>query len=256
MNRKSKKLIGKRYIRFEKAKRSLKKNRKKPYSKKLLKHRNKNNRNFRSRRYRRRRNRRSRNMRGGGIPFGGTIKGLLGLTHDKEKSRENMIGNLCALNTVRPTTDSQLSGILNQVCDLDQSVKKEKKDNGVVKGAMRLIGNMATLPLRTATSVVKNVTGFDASEAAYNAIKNTVSKEEQSTQPMILQKPKTLSGGQHMPISHNPNPPKIQTGMQGGDQTNYTASPTQDIEVLQKIQNKLRSGGSLTEKEIKIIGSL
>ena len=123
-----------------------------------------NRRNLRSKRYRRKRlNRRTYSMRGGGIPFGGTIKGMLGLTHNSEKSRENMIGNLCALNTVRPTTDSHLSGILNQVCNLDESVKKEKKDSGIVKGAMRLIGNMATLPLRTSSSVVRNVTGFDAS---------------------------------------------------------------------------------------------
>ena len=105
---------------------------------------------------------RNMNMSGGGIPFGGTIKGLLGLTHNTEQSRDNMIGNLCALNSVKPTSDTQLSGILNQVCNLNENVKKEKKDSGIIKGAMRLIGNVATLPLRTATGVVKNVTGFDA----------------------------------------------------------------------------------------------
>ena len=102
---KSKKLMGKRYIRFERAKRSLKKNRKKAYSKKLRKQRHKNNnRHLRSKRYRRKglnRRKSYSNMSGGGLPFGGTIKG----------SRENMIGNLCALNNVRPTTDTQLSGI-------------------------------------------------------------------------------------------------------------------------------------------------
>ena len=205
---KSKKLMGKRYIRFERAKRSLKKNRKKAYSKKLRKQRHKNNnRHLRSKRYRRKglnRRKSYSNMSGGGLPFGGTIKGLLGLTHDNEKSRENMIGNLCALNNVRPTTDTQLSGILNQVCTLDESVKQGKKDNGVVKGAIRLIGNMATLPLRTASSVVKNVTGFDASEAAYNAIKNSVVKEEQSAQQINLQQPQILSGGQ--PLTINPKP--------------------------------------------------
>jgi hypothetical protein len=270
MNKKSKKMIRKRYIRFEKARISLKKNRKKAYSKKLFKKRHKNRKNIRSRRLKRKRLNRKRsyrnsNMRGGGLPFGGTIKGLLGLTHNDEKSRENMIGNLCALNNVRPTTDTQISGILNQVCSLDQNVKNGKKDNSVVKGAMRLIGNMATLPLRTASGVVKNVTGFDASEAAYNAIKNSVTNEEKKTPQINIVHPQTqkqpLSGGQHMEINHTNKRPQIQTGiharMQGGTQINHTvAPPIHDVSKLQTIQNKLSSGGSLTDEEIKIIGNL
>lgn len=265
---KSKKLMGKRYIRFERAKRSLKKNRKKAFSKKLRKQRHRNsNKKLRSRTLRRKRlNRRKSygnyNMGGGGLPFGGTIKGLLGLTHDDEKSRENMIGNLCALNNVRPTTDTHLSGILNQVCNLDESVKQGKKDNGVIKGAMRLIGNVATLPLRTASSVVKNVTGFDASEAAYNAIKNSVAKEEQS-KPSIVLKPQqtSLKGGQPLPISHNQQQPQIQTDvnhtrMQGGNQNSYSPSPSNDLSRLTDIQNKLSRGGSLTNDEIHYIGNL
>lgn len=262
---KSKKLVGKRYIRFNRAKRSLKKNRKKAYSKKLRKHRHKHNRNLKFKTLRRKRlnmRKNCSNMSGGGIPFGGTIKGLLGLTHDDEKSRENMIGNLCALNNVRPTTDTQLSGILNQVCNLDKNVKQGKKDNGVVKGAMRLIGSMATLPLRTASTVVKNVTGFDASEAAYNAIKNSVEKEEQN-QPNIVLQPKqiALKGGQPQPITHNPKQPQIQTGinhtrMQGGNQKSYTPSPIYDLSKLTDIQTKLSRGGSLTQDEINYIGSL
>ena len=263
MNRKSKKLMRKRYIRFERAKRSLKKHQKKAYSRKLRKkrHRN-NNRAFRSKTLRKKRliRKNSRNMSGGGLPFGGTIKGLLGLTHNDEKSRENMIGNLCALNNVRPTTDTQLSGLLNQVCSLDQSVKEGNKDNGVVKGAIRLIGSMATLPLRTASSVVKNVTGFDASNAAYNAIKNTVTKEEQATPQIILQKPQTLSGGQPLQINHNPQPSQIQTGVHarigGGTQLNHTASPIHDITTLKKIESKLAGGGRLTKTEIDYIGGL
>ena len=226
MNRKSKKLMRKRYIRFERAKRSFKKHKKKAYSRKLRKKRHRNNkRNLRSKTLRKRRLNlpNSRSMLGGGLPFGGTIKGLLGLTHNDEKSRENMIGNLCALNNVRPTTDTQLSGLLNQVCSLDQSVKEGNKDNGVVKGAIRLIGNMATLPLRTASSVVKNVTGFDASNAAYNAIKNTVTKEEQAAPQISLQKPQTLSGGHQMPINHNQQHPQIQTGV------NHTRPRMQDM---------------------------
>ena len=259
MNRKSKKLMRKRYIRFEKAKSSLKKNKKKAYSRKLRKKRHRyNKRNLRSKTLRKRRLNRQNysNMKGGGLPFGGTIKGLLGLTHNDVNSRENMIGNLCALNNVRPTTDTQLSGILNQVCSLDKSVKEGNKDNGVVKGAIRLIGNMATLPLRTASSVVKNVTGFDASNAAYNAIKNTVAKEDKVT-------PKILSGGQPLSINHNPQQPQIQTGvnhtrhrMQGGTHISHIAGPIHDMTKLKTIESKLAGGGSLTQDEIKLIGSL
>ena len=173
-----------------------------------------------------------------------------------------MIGNLCALNNVRPTSDTQLSGILNQVCNLDESVKQGKKDNGVVKGAIRLIGNMATLPLRTASSVVKNVTGFDASEAAYNAIKNSVSKDEQNQQQFNLQPQQNpLSGGQPLNLNHNTKQPQIQTGvnhtrMQGGQINNYSYPPTHDLSKLKSIESKLASGGSLTQDEIQLIGSL
>ena len=282
MKRKSKKLMKKKYIRFSNAKKSLVKNRRKLYSKKLVSRRHFLNKKLGSRKYKRRyrikqrrkiRNKHSRkrniNMSGGGIPFGGTIKGLLGLTHDDEKSRENMIGNLCALNSVRPTTDSQLSGILNNVCSLDESVKKEKKGNGIVKGAMRLIGNMATLPLRTATGVVKNVTGFDATEAAYNAIKSSVSKDEsKQIQPLLPQAQKSLTGGQPLQINHNVQQPQIQTGinysqgqMQGGNKNNFqpnvfTPSPINDVTRLKNIEYKLASGGSLTNEEIQYVSSL
>ena len=147
------------------------------------------------------------------------------------------------------------------MCTLDESVKQGKKDNGVVKGAIRLIGNMATLPLRTASSVVKNVTGFDASEAAYNAIKNSVVKEEQSAQQINLQQPQILSGGQPLTINHKPQQPQIQTGinhtrMQGGNQNSYTASPANQLSKLTDIQSKLSRGGSLTQDEIQYIGNL
>ena len=164
---KSKKRMNKRYNRFKRGKKSFQKNRKKNRSR-LLKKKKLNN----------KRRKRSLNMRGGGIPFGGSIKGLLGLTHNLENSRDNMIGEICSLNNVNPSNDLQFSGLLNQVCSLDKNIKEGKKNNGVIKGIMRLIGNMATLPLKTASGVVKNITGFDASEAALNAIKNSISKDE------------------------------------------------------------------------------
>ena len=203
------------------------------------------------------------NMSGGGIPFGGTIKGLLGLTHNEETSRDNMLGNICALNNVRPTTDTHLAGLLTQVCNLNENVKKENKDKGVVKGAMRFIGNVATLPLRTGINVVKNVTGFDAKEAAYNAIKNTVSSEESKKKEFHLLPQQALSGGQPMPIKHdNNNVPIAETvaqpmHMQGGNQKRIqTNPPIHDITALQNIQNKLASGGSLTNEEIQYISKL
>jgi len=202
------------------------------------------------------------NMSGGGIPFGGTIKGLLGLTHNEETSRDNMLGNICALNNVRPTTDTQLSGLLTQVCNLNENVKKEKKGSGVVKGAMRFIGNVATLPLRTGIDVVKNVTGFDAKEAAYNAIKNTVSSEESKKQDFQLLPNQSLIGGQPMPIKYSNNVPNVETvaqpmPMQGGNKNKiHTNPPIHDITALQNIQNKLASGGSLTNEEIQYISKL
>jgi hypothetical protein len=251
MNKNRKKIIKKKYIKYQNARRTMKKNRikKKVFSKKLYR---KNKNNYKSRqRNRRIMKNRSHNMSGGGIPFGGTIKGMLGLTHGDEVSRENMLGNLCALNSVRPTTDTQLSGILNQVCTLNDNVSKKKKDSGIVKGVMRLIGNIATLPLRTASGVVKNVTGFDASDAAYNAIKNSVSREEDKQNVSSILPQQSLIGGQPLPIKHTNQQPIIQTGQQmhGGEQHN-------DINILTNIKKKLTSGGSLTNDEISYISKL
>lgn len=162
-------------------------------SKKLLK--KKYNRNYKSKKYflkkkkiksitlKKKRNKKKRknkkiksnkiNMSGGGIPIGGSIKELLGITHNLETNRENVLDNLCALNSIKPTQDAHLSGVLNQICNLNFSVKKDKKENSsIVKKALRLIGNIATLPLRTASSVVKNVTGFNPGEVVYNSIKS------------------------------------------------------------------------------------
>ena len=151
------------------------------------------------------------NMSGGGIPFGGTLKGMLGLTHNEENGRENMVDNLCEINSVRPTQDMNLSGILSQMCDLNTNLKKNKKGNdGLVKGALRLIGTFATLPLRTASSVVKNVTGFNPSEAVYNSIKNSINKEEENNQ--IIQQ-KTHIQGVVQPLGN-----VHATHMQGGVQ--------------------------------------
>ena len=102
-----------------------------------------------------------------------------------------------------------------------------------------MIGNVATLPLRTATGVVKNVTGFDAKEAAYNAIKNSVSSDESK----VVQK--QHMGGMPMQLNHNPNSPQIVTGsqpMQGGN-----------IDFLQDITRKLTSGQQLTNEEIRML---
>ena len=238
--KKSKKLLKKKYIKFARGKKS--------HKKKL---RNRNISNELSKKYRvkklnrrKRRNtrlrRKSYNMNGGGIPFGGTLKGLLGITHNDETSRDNLIGNICALNNIKPSSDLQLGSLINQVCNLNENVKKQKKDSGIVKGAIRMIGNVATLPLRTATGVVKNVTGFDAKEVAYNAIKNSMNSEEPKNQ---VQKPHV--GGMPMQINHNPNRPQIVTGsqpMQGGNS-----------EYLQELTRKLTSGKSLTNEEIKAL---
>lgn len=261
-----KRVFKKKRIRFEKARRSNLRNRnsvaKKLNSRKKRIERKKkrvynSKRKIKSRKLKKKK---KMNMSGGGIPFGGTIKGLLGLTHNEETSRDNILGNICALNNVRPTTDTHLTGLLTQVCNLNENVKKEKKSNGVFKGAMRFIGNVATLPLRTGINVVKNVTGFDAKEAAYNAIKNTVSSEESKKKEFHLLPQQALSGGQ--PIKYSNNVPIVETvaqpmPMQGGNQNRIqTNPPIHDITALQNIQNKLTSGGSLTNEEIQYISKL
>lgn len=251
-----KRVLKKKHIRFEKVRHSHLRNRN-SVSKKLNSKKKRLSYSLRKMRSRKIRKQKKINMSGGGIPFGGTIKGLLGLTHNEETSRDNMLGNICALNNVRPTTDTQLSGLLTQVCNLNENVKKEKKGSGVVKGAMRFIGNVATLPLRTGIDVVKNVTGFDAKEAAYNAIKNTVSSEESKKQDFQLLPQQALSSGQHMPIKHNNNVETVAQPMQGGPQNRIqTNPPIHDIKELQNIQKKLTSGGSLTIEEIKYISNL
>ena len=191
---KSKKRINKRYIRYKRAKKSLQKNRKQ-----ILRNKNRS-RILKKNKLNNRRYKRSLNMKGGGIPFAGSIKGLLGLTHNLENSRENMISEICSLNSVNPSNDYQLSGLMNQVCSLNENIKKDKQNSGVVKGVMRLIGNMATLPLKTASGVVKNITGFDASEAALNAIRNNISKDEVNKPNGQLYSQQQLSGNQSIQI--------------------------------------------------------
>lgn len=285
----SKKLFKKKHIRHYRAKKSLLKNKlrsknynslKKKRSKILYRNLRKSNKS-KKRQLRRHIKRKKVNMAGGGIPLGGTIKGMLGLTHNEETSRENMVDNLCALNSVRPTQDSQLAGILNQVCNLNTNVKKDRKENGgLVKGALRLIGNVATLPLRTASGVVKNVTGFNPGEAVYNSIKNSISSEEDTKQKVILLPESKMQGGvqnqlhtqahsqvqspaqiqstgqmlggvQH--LSNNNSQPQIQPQIQTGNQM---IGGTQGIERIRDIESKLSNGEALSQDDISILSSL
>lgn len=280
----SKKLFKKKHIRHYRAKKSLLKNRlrsrnhnslKKKRSKILYKNLRRSKKSKR-RQLRRQIRRKKINMTGGGIPLGGTIKGMLGLTHNEETSRENMVDNLCALNSVRPTQDSQLAGILNQMCNLNTNVKKDRKENGgVVKGALRLIGNVATLPLRTASGVVKNVTGFNPGEAVYNSIKNSISSEEDSKQKVVILPQAKMQGGVQNQVHTQVNtqvqsPAQIQSigHMQGGVQPlsnnsqpqiqtgNQMIGGTQGIERFRDIESKLSNGEALSQDDISILSSL
>ena len=158
---------------------------------------------------------------GGGIPFAGTLTNLVGITHNKNENMDGLLENLCTINnSKRPTNgDVELHNLINQVCNVNHNIKKSKKNNGIVKGAMRLIGNIATLPLRTASKAVTSVTGVNPGEMVTNMIVNNAKKQEEEDKPYKMVKPV-------------------------------------DVGVLKQIDEKIKKGGSLTSDDIEIINSL
>jgi hypothetical protein len=156
---------------------------------------------------------RSKSMRGGGIPFVGTLKSLIGLTNNHDKTREDLLDSMCNLKGDHQSTGSniELHNIINQVCELNSNIKESKKNGGIVKSALGLIGKVATLPLRTASSAISNVTGINAGDAVKNMIQNNISP----------------------PVPANVS-----------------------VEDLTKINEKIKSGGALTQEDFKIINTL
>jgi len=162
-------------------------------------------------------------MSGGGIPFAGTLKNLISVTHNDETNRDSLMENLCLVNSYKKPVngDVELHNLINQVCNLNNNIKEGNKGNGIIKGAMRLIGNVATLPLRTASSAVKSITGVNPGEVVSNMIVNSNKPPEVNQSYKLLQ------------------------------------SPTKSkIEQLKDIDYKIKSGGSLTQEEFKLVNDL
>ena len=155
---------------------------------------------------------------GGGIPFAGTLTNLVGLTHNSEQNMDGLLENLCTINNLKKPQngDVELHNLINQVCNVNHNIKKSKKNNGIIKGAMRLIGSVATLPLRTASKAVTQVTGVNPSEMVTKMLTSEPKKEEDD------------------------KPYKMVTS----------------VDTLKKIDQKIKSGGSLTSDEIQILNSL
>lgn len=158
------------------------------------------------------------NQLGGGIPFAGTLSNLIGITHNKEKDMDGLLENLCTINNLKKPVngDVELHNLVNEVCNLNYNIKKSKKNSGLVKGAFKLIGNVATLPLRTASKAVTSITGVNPSEMITNAIKNSSDSSEK--------------------------------------QEPYKSTPT--IEDLKKLDEKMKRGGSFDSNDLKVINSL
>ena len=155
---------------------------------------------------------------GGGIPFVGSLTNLVGLTHNKEENMDGLLDNLCTINNLKNPKDGdvELHNLINQVCNVNHNIKKSKKNNGIVKGAMRMIGNIATLPLRTASKAVTSVTGINPGEMVTNMVLNNVKKpDEDQPYKMIA-----------------------------------------SVDTLKKIDAKIKSGGSLSADEVQILNSL
>ncbi len=161
----------------------------------------------------------SSNQLGGGIPFAGTLTNLVGLTHNNNENMDGLLENLCTINnSKRPQGgDIELHNLINQVCNVNHNIKKSKKNSGIVKGAMRLIGNIATLPLRTASKAVTSVTGINPAEMVTNMVVNNVNAKKQDENP-------------------------------------YKIIP--NVDTLKKIDDKIKSGGSLTEEDMAVLKSL
>jgi hypothetical protein len=158
------------------------------------------------------------NQNGAGIPFAGTLSGLVGLTHNKENNVDGLIENLCLVNSLKNPVkgDVELHNLINQLCNANHNIKKTKKNSGLVSSAFKLIGNVATLPLRTASKAVTSITGVNPSEMITNAIKNSSMNEE------------------------NKDP--------------YKTAPT--VEDLKKLDEKIKRGGSFDSNDLKVINSL
>ena len=175
-----------------------------------------------SRKVRKLRSRRVRNLSnsqlGGGIPFVGSLTNLVGITHNKDENMDGLLDNLCTINNLKNPKggDVELHNLINQVCNVNHNIKKSKKNNGVVKGALRMIGNIATLPLRTASKAVTSVTGINPGEMVTNMVLNNVKKSEE-TQPYKMMA---------------------------------------SVDTLKKIDAKIKSGGSLSSDEMQILNSL
>ena len=160
----------------------------------------------------------SRNMNGGGIPFAGTLTTLINTTHDRDQNIDSLIDNLCVVNNLKKPVngDIELHNLINNICNVNHGIKKSKKNNGVIKSAMRLIGTVATLPLRTASKAINSVTGVDPTDIVKNmVVNNTQQKAEETPYKMAI-----------------------------------------SLDKLKEIDQKIKSGGSLSSDEVQMLNSL
>lgn len=175
-------------------------------------------------------------MKGGGIPFGGTLKNLIGITNNSREKKDKLISNVCELTKTKQVQDKQLESLLGEVCSLNKDMK-EGGGKGIVKGALGLIGTVATLPLRTASNVVNNVTGVDPADYIKKMILSSDTekgdKQNIDTQsPVYTQQPLTEK-------KINVKPTQI-----GSAITN-----SKDLELVIQIYNKLKNNQILSEQE-------
>jgi hypothetical protein len=164
-------------------------------------------------------NKRLNSQRGGGIPFAGTLTGLIGTTHNQDKNMNDLLDNLCSVNSQKTPVngDIELHNLINNICNVNHGIKQSKKNNGIVKNALRLIGNVATLPLRTASKAVTSVTGVNPTQMVSNMIANSSKNQEENVKPYKM--------------AHS-------------------------IDTLKKLDQKIKSGGSLTSDEMEVLNSL
>ena len=169
--------------------------------------------------YNSKKNKRYKPQYGGGIPFAGTLKSLIGTTQNQDKNMNDLLDNLCTVNNMKKPVngDTELHNLINNICNVNHGIKQSKKNNGIVKSAMGLIGNVATLPLRTASKAVTMVTGVNPTEVVTNMVTNSVKKEEENVSPYKM---------------------------------------IYNIDTLKKLDQKIKSGGSLTSDEVQVLNSL
>ncbi len=181
-------------------------------------------------------------MKGGGIPFGGTLKNLIGITNKSTEKKDQLLSNVCELSKSKRIDDQQLASLLTEVCSLNKEMKEGGGGDGIVKGALGLIGTVATLPLKTASNVVNNVTGVDPAEYIKKMILSSDKEvtELDKTQPIVQEQII------RQPVIDNKITKKpVQMGS--------SVQNSQDIDLVIQIYNKLKSNQQLSEQEKFII---